>query len=99
MKMNVGEWLTHRAFMVGEKTGFVGKYSDYTFSEMNQRANRFADYLLKKGVQKGDRIALICKNNENFVTAFFVSAKIGVITATINWMRSTHEKIYILIHY
>src|SRR5690625_2821615 len=98
MKMNVGEWLNHRAFMVGEKTGFVGKYSDYTFSEMNQRANRFADYLLKKGVQKGDRIALICKNHEDFVTAFFGSAKIGVITVPINWRLSTHETIYILSH-
>lgn len=96
MRVNVGEWMTHRALMIGSKEGFVGKNGRYTFQEMNDRVNRFANYLLSQGIKQGDRIALLCKNHEDFVTAFFGSAKIGAISIPVNWRLQVTETSYIL---
>lgn len=98
MKVNVGEWMKSRSNLLGEKEAFVGKYGRYTFQQMNERVNRFANYLLNQGIKSGDRVALICKNHEDYVTAFFGSAKVGVITVPVNWRLQTKEKAYILEH-
>lgn len=98
MKINVGEWLKNRANLLGQKEGFVGKKGRYTFSEMNERANRFANFLIQQGIQNGDRIALVCKNHEDFVAAFFGSAKVGVMTVPVNWRLQANEKAYIIRH-
>ncbi|UII57885.1 o-succinylbenzoate--CoA ligase [Cytobacillus spongiae] len=96
--MNVGEWMKSRAYLSGDKEGFVGKNGRYTFIEMNERVNQFANYLQTQGIQQGDRIALLCKNHEDFVTAFFGAAKIGVITVPVNWRLQAKEISYVLNH-
>jgi fatty-acyl-CoA synthase len=93
--MNIGQLLTHRSFLSPKKEGFVGR-KRYTFAEMNERVNRFAAFLQNMGIKLGDRMGLLCKNNEEFVTAFFAAAKIGVITIPINWRFNSDEVEYIL---
>src|SRR5690625_7863362 len=63
---------------------------------MNERVNKFADYLSKEGIHSGDRIALLCKNHEDFITAFFGAAKLGIITVPINWRLGGEELSYII---
>lgn len=96
MDMNVGKLLQHRAVLMGEKEAFVHKEKRWTFTQMNDRANGFANYLIAQGFQKGDRIALLCKNNEDFVTVFLGAAKIGVITVVLNWRLQAAELEYII---
>src|SRR5699024_424331 len=96
MRVQVGEWMASRAYLLGDKEGFVGTKGSYTYREMNDRVNRFANYLLSQGVKAGERIALICKNHEDFIAAFFASAKIGVITIPVNWRLQNQETLYIL---
>jgi fatty-acyl-CoA synthase len=96
MKVNVGEWLQNRAYLSGDKEAFVGKTGRYTFAEMNTRANQFANYLGNQGVKQGDRVALICKNHEDFIAALFGGAKMGVITVPVNWRLQAKEMSYIL---
>src|SRR5699024_10639277 len=95
LQINIGELMSHRAYISPNVEGYVGR-KRYTFLEMNQRANQFAAYLQAKGIKKGDRIALIAKNNEDFITAFFGAVKLGIITVPINWRLQTNEIIYIL---
>src|SRR5690625_48986 len=63
---------------------------------MNQRVNQFAAYLTNRNIKKGERIALLCKNNEEFITAFFAAAKLGIITVPINWRLQAKEVQYII---
>jgi fatty-acyl-CoA synthase len=93
--MNIGEFLVHRSFLSPKKEGFVGR-KRYTFAEMNERVNRFAAFLRKIGIKPGERMGLLCKNNEEFITAFFAAAKIGVITIPINWRLTANEVEFIL---
>lgn len=87
---------TNRVQLTPSKEGFVGKNKRYTYLEMNNQVNQFADYLQSTGLKAGDRMALICKNNEYFITTFFAAAKLGIITVPVNWRLSASETAYIL---
>lgn len=93
--MNIGELMTHRAYLSPNIEGYIGR-KRYTFSDMNERVNRFSQYLQQKGLKKGDRIALFAKNNEDFITTFFAAVKLGIITVPINWRLQPNEITYIL---
>lgn len=98
MGMNIGGVLASRAQMMGDKIGFVHGDRSISFREMNNRANAFAEFLTDKGIRKGDKIALLCKNNEDVVAAFFGAAKLGVITVMVNWRLQVAELQYIVEH-
>src|SRR5690625_5037881 len=92
---NIGELMIHRAYVSPNVEGYVGR-KRYSFAQMNERVNKFADYLSKEGIHSEDRIALLCINHEDFITAFFGAAKLGVITVPINWRLQTKEVEYII---
>lgn len=96
--MNIGQVLTSRATLLGEKVGFIHKEQQLTFTEMNARANSFAQFLHQRGLQAGDKIAVLCKNNEHVVAAFFGAAKLGVVTVMLNHRLQVPELQYIVDH-
>lgn len=98
MELNVGSILRDRSVMMGEKVGFVHGDREISFKEMNDRANVFAGWLQEIGVQKGETIAILCKNNEQAIAVLFGAAKIGVISVMVNWRLGKEELLYILTH-
>lgn len=94
-RTNIGELMTQRAYLSPNDEGYVGR-NRYSFAKMNERVNKFASYLKDKDLKSGDRIALLCKNHEDFITAFFGAAKLGIITVPINWRLQAEEIKYIL---
>ncbi|MEK4700141.1 AMP-binding protein [Solibacillus sp. FSL R7-0668] len=98
MGMNIGQILASRASLTGGKVGFINGDKHITFTEMNNRANAFAAYLQRQGLQSGDKIALLCKNNEDVVATFFGAAKIGVVTVVMNYRLQPQELDYIYSH-
>lgn len=95
---NIGQMLADRARLLGKKEGFVARNVRLTFEEMNSRANAVAHFLLEKNFMPGDKIAIICKNNEDFVAVFFGAAKIGVISVVINCKLQAKEITTIINH-
>lgn len=96
--MNIGQVLASRAVLQGEKVGFINNEVQLTFNEMNARANSFGQFLQEQGIKKGDKIALLCKNNEHVIAAFFGAAKLGIITVVLNYRLQVPELDYILEH-
>jgi|SRR5690625_1487337 len=93
--LNIGEMMKHRAYLSPSEEGFIGR-KRYSFKEMNERVNKFSNYLKEQHITPGERIALICKNHEDFITAFFGAAKLGIITVPINWRLELQELHYII---
>jgi len=93
---NIGRMLSNRALLSPSMEGFVGEEYRYSFQEVNERSNRFAAFLKENSVAYGDRIAILCKNNEHATTAMFAAAKIGVITVFLNWRLVARELTYVL---
>ncbi len=96
MNINIGKLLQDRAVLMGEKEAFIHKDKRWTFQQMNARANGFAHFLKKQGFAKGDRLAILSKNNEDFIAVLMGAAKIGVITVVLNWRLQVPELQYIV---
>ena len=75
----------------------MGRPARY-YGEYNATVNRTAHALLERGVQRGDRIAVLSHNCRDFVVAYFALAKLGAISVPINFMLSAAEVAYILGH-
>jgi acyl-CoA synthetase (AMP-forming)/AMP-acid ligase II len=67
-----------------------------THAEVNLRANRLANALRGLGVQAGDRVALLARNDYRFVEIYFGLPRIGVIFSPLNFWASERELIYVL---
>lgn len=91
------DWLTDmaakRAELSPDKTAFVDHETGakFTFSDVNDRANRTANALLSLGAQKGDRIAVLCLNRADFFVLLFAAQKTGIILVPLNWRQPPAE--------
>lgn len=61
------------------------------YSQLNARVNRLANAMLERGVGHGDRVGLLARNCSSFIEVELAAAKIGAITASLNWRLSPVE--------
>ena len=61
-----------------------------TFGEHFRQAAALADFLLQKGVRKGDRVAIGMRNYPEWITSFWACQAIGAVVVAINawWTES-----------
>ena len=98
MQENIGSWLTKRAFLTPEIDAYIDDHltPSLTFQQLNSRANRIANALSKRGVAKGERVALLLMNSPEFVELYFGLAKIGAVIVPLNWRLVVDELEYIV---
>lgn len=62
---------------------------ELTYGNLNEQCNRVANGLRDLGVRKGDRIGVLSRNSDTYVTVYFALAKLGAIMVPVNfWYRS-----------
>jgi len=98
MERNLGLFLAKRASITPGLEGLVEVESGrrFTYRELDARANRLANALLARGVDKGDRVACLMMNGVEYVETFFALAKIGAVLVPLNWRLVADELAYIL---
>jgi acyl-CoA synthetase (AMP-forming)/AMP-acid ligase II len=89
--MNMGEALARNAQRFPEKPALVDERKRLTHLDFHLRTNRLANYLLKQGVSRGDRVALSCGNRTEHLEAIFALAKIGVVAVPFDYSWKIHE--------
>lgn len=62
-----------------------------TYGELNQKANRFADALLKAGIEKGDRVAIVSYNCIQYIVFIMAMSKIGAWITPLNYALKGRE--------
>jgi len=82
--MSWAELLEERASQVPYKKFLLYKDEEFTYSKMDENANRIANFLLQLGGNKGKGIGIFMKNSPRFLDIFFGSQKIGMYTVPIN---------------
>jgi len=70
----------------------------YTYAQLSDRLNRLANALADLGVRKGDKVALMLFNGNEFVESVFGIAKLGAVTAPLNYRLQQKELEYIINH-
>jgi len=94
--MNTTEFLTIANAICPDKEVIVFEGKRYTFSQLNDRANRLGNALMEMGVQKGDRVATLAVNCSQCVEIYFAAAKIGAIHVPLNFRAKGNELAYML---
>lgn len=70
----------------------------FTYEQLNNIVNQTAQTLLSKGLQKGERAAVLSRNSMDFAIITFALAKAGVIMVPINYMLNADDVAFILGH-
>ncbi|MBM7647718.1 feruloyl-CoA synthase [Bacillus ectoiniformans] len=94
--MNIGYYLSLNSRRIGEKPAIYCDQKMYTYKELNDEVNSLANGLLQLGISKGEKVALLMKNSDQFVIAFYAAAKIGAVIVPINFRLVASEVHYIL---
>lgn len=94
--MRVDKVLTKRALITPHRRALIYKGQEFTFRDLEDRTNRLSQALLRKGVNKGDRIALFMHNTNQFVEVFFACARVGAIVVPLNVRLAPPELDYII---
>ncbi len=95
---NAADLLRARAELTPDRVGLLDVHTgiDYTYRELNDRANRLANWLRGLGVEKGDRVSILAQNSIHTVDLLYGLAKIGAILAPLNWRLTARELVYIV---
>jgi len=94
--MFLGDIVRKQGVRNADKMALVDENGRLTFSEVNRKVNRIIHALRDKGIQKGDRVAVILYNCNEFIMLYFALAKAGFVIVPINYRLLAKEFLYIL---
>ena len=89
MALVLGEVSRRNATVVPDKPAFILRDVDdsrevVTYGELDERANRFASALHDRGIERGDRVAVLMLNNIAWPVVFFGALKLGAVVVPVN---------------
>ena len=94
--MNTTEFLEITSAICPDRPAIIFEGKKFSFSELNERSNRLADALSKLGVKKGDRLAILQVNCNQYAEAYFATAKVGGIFVPLNFRAKADELTHML---
>ena len=97
-RVAIGDLLKRAAARFPDRIAVTDGARRVTFTELERDANRFANYLVGRGLQPGARISTICNNSVEMVKALFGIHRAGLVWVPINTMLGPADMDYILDH-
>lgn len=83
--------ITWKEYELMEPTPFVHYRREITWNVFNEKANRFANLLLSRGVKKGDKVAVLLMNCLEWLPIYFGILKTGALAVPLNFRYSAEE--------
>ena len=95
---NAAHDLIERNLLAGRaaKTAFIDDNGSYTYGELAERANRFANALTALGLQMEQRVLLCLHDSIDFPSAFLGSIKAGIVPVAVNTVLTATDYLYML---
>lgn len=88
-KTTIGKLLEDKAREYPDKESVIFEDQRITYEELNERAERLANHLRKRGIEKGDKVAIWLPNVPEWIVAWFAIPKIGAaVVPTDPWLKS-----------
>jgi len=91
IQIHIGEMLARNARMYPDDVALIEripaerKRSTITWREFDERANRFANGLLSRGVKKGDKVIHLMNNSIDWLVAYFGLVRTGAWVVPLNF--------------
>ena len=86
--------ITWKEYELIEPDRFQPYRREITWSVFNEKANRFANMLLSRGVKKGDKVAILMYNCLEWLPIYFGVLKAGAIAVPFNFRYDADEILY-----
>ncbi|MFX0034123.1 MAG: AMP-binding protein [Candidatus Hermodarchaeota archaeon] len=83
--LNIGEIINVNANKYPNKLALKDIKRQLTFKELNERTNKLANGILKSGIKKGDKVAILSNNCIEFMELYVAAAKGGFIVVPLNF--------------
>jgi len=80
----------------GEKPALWFEGRETAYAELEARSNQCAHALIAAGVEPGDRVAVMAKNNDEFFVLFLGAIKARACLTPINWRLAVPEIAFVL---
>jgi len=97
-RQSLGDILHRSAARAPNKLAVLCGGVRWTYAELDDVGNRVAASLVRRGVAKGTRVAVLARNSHAFVAMRFALARLGAVLVPINFMLKADEVAYILRH-
>ena len=88
--------LTWRDYDLVQQTVKTGYRREITWEIFNEKANRFANALIGRGIGKGDKVAILLMNCLEWLPIYFGVLKTGAVAVPLNFRYSSDEIKYCL---
>ncbi|MDH3651104.1 MAG: AMP-binding protein, partial [Saprospiraceae bacterium] len=92
--LNLSVILEDSAQRYPTKDAFISHGEGYTFTQINQSANKVAQSLIAMGVEHGDKVALSCPNLPYFPIIYFGILKAGAVVVPLSILLKSEEVKY-----
>ncbi|MBO5495536.1 MAG: acyl--CoA ligase [Eubacterium sp.] len=86
--------MTWKEYELIEPSRYAQARREITWKQFDDKANRFANTLLEKGVKKGDKIAILMYNCLEWLPIYFGILKTGAIAVPLNFRYDADEILY-----
>ncbi len=77
--MNTLDFFTIANSICPDREMLIYQGGRWSFAQAGERINRLTHALIRLGVKKGDRVAMLQVNCNQYIEAYFAAAKIGAI--------------------
>ena len=94
--ISLSDVLGRHARVRPDRIAFVDPQRRCTFLQMDERVTRLANELSDRGVQRGDRVAVLGYNSIELVESWFAALRIGAVAVPINFRMVADEIAYVL---
>ena len=88
--------LTWREYELVQPTERASYRREISWQVFNEKANRFANALLSRGIRKGDKVAILLMNCIEWLPIYFGILKTGALAVPLNFRYSSDEIKYCL---
>ena len=83
--------VTWKEYELIEPTADVPYRREITWSVFNEKANRFANLLISRGVKKGDKVGILLMNCLEWLPIYFGVLKTGALAVPLNFRYTADE--------
>ena len=95
-KLEDNKIMTWREFALMQSTSKESFRHEITWGEFQKLSNRFANFLLSRGIKKGEKVAILLMNCLEWLPIYFGILKAGGIAVPLNFRYTADEIAYCL---
>lgn len=83
--------VTWKEFELIEPNPKTSYRREISWSVFNEKANRFANLLIQRGIKKGDKVAILMMNCIEWLPVYFGVLKTGAVVVPLNYRYTAEE--------